>query len=537
MATPIRKRKWTLVLLAVILLVLISVAALIGVLRKDSTEQEPTTQPTTQATTQPEPSETTVPTTRPVETTQPTTQPAETTIPTTQPEETTQPTTEPMETTPPTTQPVETTPPTTEPDEGAAVTPDYGEYINVGYGYIAEIINYSAETFNGKTKDDYTAPIRNYLPAGTVDYASTKIVSNSTMDYVLLRCGRRVYLEKSNKPSTTKVPVVECYYGTLPDHNEVGFADMFREDHYTILTLDVLWKAPFYFDILPQEYNAPSHRDYTIDSFTAEYIDITFCYATVFEGEVQIPEDDKLFASAKVIQNESDCTLRLYLKKTGGFYGYDSYYNEAGQLCFKFLNPVSASKTSENRYGADLSGIRIFIDVGHGGLDGGKSVKYDGKSVEEADLNLKVAKALQKELESMGATVILNRTDDSRINADDRVRQFKEANADLCIAIHHNSDSGVGTAKGLLVCYSTPMSHNIAQLMYKKNVNAGIYRANVIDWHYYFVAKQTDCPVVLMECGFMSNTKDLEDMLSSSITEKKAVAMAEAVATYFLKLK
>lgn len=436
---------------------------------------------------------------------------------------------------PETTVPESTAPKTTAPP--ASVTPDYGEYIDVGSGYIAEIVTYSAETFNGKTSDDYSAPIRNFLPEGTVDYASTRIVSNSTMNYVLLRCGRRVYLEKNNNPSTAKLPVVACYEGTLPDHNEVGFVSMKKEGHFTILTMDVMWKAPFYFDILPQEYIDPDTRDYRVTAFTAEYVDITFCYATVFEGTVSIPSDNPLFSSAQVTQNESDCTLRLYLKKTGGFYGYDSYYNENDQLCFKFLNPVSAAKTTKNSYGTDLTGIRILIDVGHGGVDcGSVATSAAGKEIEESDLNLTVAKALQKELESMGATVILNRTDDSKLTVDDRTKNLKDVSPDICICIHHNSDGGVGVATGLQVCYSTPMSRDLATLMYNKTVSAGIYNDSFMSWHYYFVAKQTNCPIVLMECGYMSNPSDLADMLDSGVTQQKARAMAQAVAAYFLNI-
>lgn len=423
------------------------------------------------------------------------------------------------------------------PSEPLPQIPDYGEYVDVGTGYIAEVITYTAETFNGQTSDDYSAPIRNYLPEGTVDYASTKIISNSTMDYVLLRCGRRVYVEKNNLPSTTKLPVVECYEGTLPDHNEIGFVSVTREDHFTILTLDVLWKAPFYINIGPQEYLDPSQRDYRVTEFTAEYIDITFCYATEFSGTVTIAADDPLFRSAVVVQGESDCTLRLYLKETGGFYGYDSYYNENDQLCFKFLNPVKATATTANSYGADLTGIRIMIDVGHGGVDvGGVGTNSDGKSVYEADLNLSLAKVLQQELESMGATVILNRTEDTVLRVDERTQMLKDVWPDICICIHQNSCPEDTSVNGLQMCYSTPFSHDLGTLMYEYTMDAGIYRDGLTSWHYYFVAKQTNCPVVLMECGYLSNSRDLTNMQSRSVLLQKAQAMAGAVAEYFLNI-
>ena len=75
-------------------------------------------------------------------------------------------------------------------------TPEGGKYINVGSGYICEIITYSAETFDGRTTDEFSRPTNNYLPEGTVDYCSTELVNGR---YALLRSGHRVYVEKKNK--------------------------------------------------------------------------------------------------------------------------------------------------------------------------------------------------------------------------------------------------------------------------------------------------------------------------------------------------
>ena len=414
------------------------------------------------------------------------------------------------------------------------VTPNYGEYIDVGSGYIVEVITFSAETFDGTTNDDKSAPIRNYLPAGTVDYGSTELVTNGSNSYRLLRCGRRVYVKKNNWPAKDKVQVVDCYKGTLPDHNEIGFASLTQEGSHTVITFDAMWKAPFYFDLLPQKYIDPDNRDYRVTELTAEYVDITFCYATVFEGEVEIPADNPLFKSAELKKNQSDCTLRLYLKKTGGFYGWDAYYNDKDQLCFKFLHPAKAT-AADNAYGADLTGVRILLDVGHGGIDPGTIRKnFNGKDVSEADRNLALALILQEELESMGATVIMNRTDDSTINTDERIQHVKEVSPDLCIAIHHNSINGYPNHSGVEVCYSTPFSAKAAQLIFEETEETGVYKKSYLKWHYYYVARQTVCPVVLTENGFLSNDTELSKMLDESVLLTKAQAMARGTAQYFL---
>jgi len=418
-----------------------------------------------------------------------------------------------------------------------AVTPDYGNYIDVGSGYIVEILGNSAETFNGKTRDDYSDPRNNYLPAGTVDYGSSKVVYDTTgkIAYRLLRCGRRVYVQKNNYPPPENwVKVVDCYKGTLPDHNEIGFSGWSQSGHFTELTLDTLWKAPFYFDIAPQSYADPGSRNFLVSDLTAEYIDITFCYATVFEGQVQVPANNPLFRSAELTRRESDCTLRLYLKEKGGFYGWDAYYNDNDQLCFKFLNPVKAT-AADNIYGADLTGIRIMIDVGHGGMDGGSAVKDpSGSTVEEAERNLVLAMALKRELESMGATVILNRTGDESLTVDERNSFIKEQAPDFCIALHHNAYAPLSSVNGCEVRYFGPTSQAAAQEIYQQIVAGNIYNKTALKWHVYYVARQTVCPVVLIEAGYMTNPQDLAGMLDPETISRKAEDMAQGIANYFL---
>jgi len=417
-----------------------------------------------------------------------------------------------------------------------SVTPNYGKYMDVGSGYIAEIITYNAETFNGKTTDDYSSPLNNYLPEGTMDYCSVNTVGGSTVAYRPLRCGYRVYETKRNMPMATRIPVVNCYKGTLPDHNEVGLASLSVSGHHTVLTFNTMWKAPFFFDIAPQSYNNPGTRDFRITNLTAEYIDITFCYATVFNGTVQIPSNNPLFKSAELIRRDSDCTLRLRLKKTGGFYGWDAYYNENDQLCFSFLNPVKAT-AAENLYGVNLAGITVMIDVGHGGADGGAVGKdANGNQVEEADRNLALALALKKELESVGATVVMNRETDVRLTADERFQLLRQLSPDICIAIHHNAIDGHPDYGGLEVFYFTPFSMNLAKEMEQESEETEIYARSYLGWHTYYLSRQTNCPVVLMENGYLTNVTDATNSTDPVIIQKKAAAMTQGVANYFLQM-
>lgn len=415
-----------------------------------------------------------------------------------------------------------------------SVTPTGGKYINVGSGYIAEVVNYSAETMDPYDNDGYSRPTNNYLPQGTLDYCSPDImVSNDgTNNYRMLRCGWRVFTYKNNPPAK-KTKVIDCYIGRLPDHNELGFASMTDNGQFTVLVLDTMWKAPFRFELEAQDYANPNGgggRSYEISNFTSSYLDITFCYATVFEGTVDVGENP-IFSSAVLTQNESDCTLRLYFKKAGGFYGWDAWYNAQGQLCFKFLNPKKATAAS-NAYGANLTGIRIMIDVGHGGSDPGTVSKVLGTTYRESERNMAMAQALKLELESMGATVVLNHNNNT-LTVDERILTLKGWNPDLCIAIHHNATTNT-TSRGFDAFYYAPFSHNITHAVNNATTAANIYTSTNVGWHVYYIGRQSNCPVVLTENGYMSNKDDMAAIADSQTVTQKVQAIAKGVADYYL---
>ncbi len=416
------------------------------------------------------------------------------------------------------------------------VTPDTAPYRDVGSGYIVEIVDVNAETFNGENVDDKSIPTMNYLPKGTVDYGSQGVYHNSSANryYYLLRCGVRVYNRNDNKP-LGMAPVVDCYNGMLPDHNEINVAAMEIEGHHTLLTLDCLWKAPFFFDEEPQAYRTENWHRFILDEYNPTYVDITFCYATVFTGSIEIPEDHPLFSKAEVIQNEADYTLRLYLKAPGAFYGWNAYYNENDQLCFRFLNPVTVSE-ADNAYGADLTGITVMLDVGHGGEDPGAYYSDShGKGWKESERNLTLANLVKAELESIGATVIMNRTAETRTTTrTERIAYLLTEAPDYCLCIHHNADIAKALT-GYESWYFTGHSRDAAEHMLKTNLANDVYQQGNLSWHQYFVARQTVCPVVLAENGYMSNKWEMDRIADAGIMLQKAQALTQGVVNYFLE--
>lgn len=413
-------------------------------------------------------------------------------------------------------------------------TPLGGKYVNVGSGKIAEIINYQAETFDAKSTNDWSRPTNNYLPKGTVDYAAQQYYYyKDQKQYALLRCGYQVYTSRKDNPGNEYVAVVREYAGQLPDHNEVGIAAFTSEGNHTLLTMDTLWKAPFYFDIMPQQYNNPSRQDYTISNVSFNYIDITFCYSTVFNGELPDLTDNPIFQSAQIIQNQSDYTLRLYLKKQGGFYGWDSYYNANGQLVFEFLNPAKVT-AAENSYGTDLTGVKILLDVGHGGKDPG-AVSFSN-TYTEAERNLFLANKIKAELESIGATVYLTRTGNTTSTTDDKMTMIERLKPDYCLAIHHNSND-YSSPNGFDSYYFSPFAKKAAEYVWMHTSNTTIYRDCGLSWHYYFMARSTNCPVVLTENGFISNSYDYNHIINDASNTEKARAITNGIVEYFRSIQ
>ncbi|MBQ0083819.1 MAG: N-acetylmuramoyl-L-alanine amidase, partial [Clostridiales bacterium] len=409
-----------------------------------------------------------------------------------------------------------------------AVTPKGANYIDVGSGLIATIVADSAETFDGNTTDDLSRPTNNYLPKGTQDYCAEGTVSNGDNTYYKLRCGRRVYTT-TYPDNSYKLTVATTSLGKLPDHNEIKVSSFQNDGQYQYLKLDTLWKAPFYFELKDQNYTNAKYQDYTFSSVTFSYIDITFCYATVMEGEISLPENNPIFKSAEIIKNQYDYTLRLHLNKVGGFYGWNAFYDNDGKLVFKFLNPAKMENPDS------LSGIKIFIDVGHGGSDSG--AQSFGKGQYEKTRNLYLAGVLKTKLEALGATVIMDRTEDKFISPPNRMELIRNAGADFCIAIHHDYSSNA-SRNGFGSYHFTPYSKVAADLVDEKMDATGIFRTDwKVRFHYFYGARVTDCPVVLTENGFMSNQQDYYDILDPGINDKKAQALTDAILSYFRSIQ
>ena len=100
---------------------------------------------------------------------------------------------------------------------------------------------------------------------------------------------------------------------------------------------------------------------------------------------------------------------------------------------------IAAILPSGSRAAAAEEKTIICIDPGHGGLDKGAEIEYDGTAVLEKYLNLNIAKKLARALAQYeNVEIVLTRSGDKEISIKDRVDLAVKANADVLISLHNN---------------------------------------------------------------------------------------------------
>lgn len=211
-------------------------------------------------------------------------------------------------------------------------------------------------------------------------------------------------------------------------------------------------------------------------------------------------------------------------------------------LNFK-ADSVQASKNVEK----EKSEFTIVVDAGHGGFDPGK-VGINNEL--EKDINLSIAMKLKEKLEEKNMTVIMTRTEDIALNDEsasgkktsdmrNRVKIINEANADVCISIHQNSYTSKEVKGAQIFYYSkSDDGKRLAELIQeslKETLNDGNKRKEKENNNYYMLLK-SECPSVIVECGFLSNWEDATNLKDEFYQYKIAEAICSAVERYLLNI-
>lgn len=193
----------------------------------------------------------------------------------------------------------------------------------------------------------------------------------------------------------------------------------------------------------------------------------------------------------------------------------------------------------------DVQGERrvVVIDAGHGGDDPGK-VGING--VNEKELNLQIAELVKVFLEANDVEVVMTRDSDAGLHDADasnkkvqdmkrRIALIDETAPTLTVSIHQNSYPEE-YVHGAQVFYYTGsvQGQRLAETIQRQLVervdpeNKRQIKAN----DSYYLLKKTGTPIVIVECGFLSNRAEAEKLCTREYQERIAWAIHMGILQY-----
>lgn len=175
---------------------------------------------------------------------------------------------------------------------------------------------------------------------------------------------------------------------------------------------------------------------------------------------------------------------------------------------------------------------KVCIDPGHGGVHCGAC--YYGRKEKDAalDISLHVAEMLKRD----GIDVVLTRKKDVDVSLKRRCEICNENKCDAFVTIHLNACKdptvhGVETYK-----WPTSSKPEIADNIQAELVEATHFKnRGVKTSSVYYVLRHTKAPAFVVECGFMSYSKECEKLFDSDFQKKVASAIACGIIKSFPK--
>ncbi len=195
-----------------------------------------------------------------------------------------------------------------------------------------------------------------------------------------------------------------------------------------------------------------------------------------------------------------------------------------------------------------FGGNTVVIDAGHGGEDGG-AIGLNG--VLEKNINLQISQKLELLLNFVGVNTEMTRRDDTALCTDDSLTLRQRKIADLksrvnliagisdgiLISIHQNSFPEDESCHGAQVFFSknniesSYLAKNI-QLVLTEKIDTTNKRVERESPSSVFLMKKSNCPAVLVECGFLSNEKENTLLVDNSYQLKLSAGIVSGYLKY-----
>lgn len=189
----------------------------------------------------------------------------------------------------------------------------------------------------------------------------------------------------------------------------------------------------------------------------------------------------------------------------------------------------------------------VVIDAGHGGEDGG-TIGING--CYEKDLNLSLAKKLKTYLSSMGIKCVLTRNSDTLLydrNADyegrkkhlDMLARLEITNSyenAIFVSIHQNAFPQE-KYRGLQIYYSENNDNSLLiakgiEEVVKSTLQPQNNRVAKASGGNIYLLDKLDCPALLIECGFLSNSEECALLCTDEYQNKLCAVIAARIAEF-----
>ncbi len=185
----------------------------------------------------------------------------------------------------------------------------------------------------------------------------------------------------------------------------------------------------------------------------------------------------------------------------------------------------------------------VVIDAGHGGDDPGK-VGING--ADEKQVNLQIAMLVKEYLEAADVKVVMTReTEDGLYDAGAsnkkvqdmkrRIELIEKTAPDITVSIHQNSYPEEYVHGAQVFYYESSASGKKladclqGQLVEKADPdNKRQIKAN----NSYYLLRKTPVPIVIVECGFLSNREEAEKLCSEEYQNRVAWAIHLGILQY-----
>jgi len=236
-------------------------------------------------------------------------------------------------------------------------------------------------------------------------------------------------------------------------------------------------------------------RPFRVNQIADDRLELTIYGAMSWTDLIIQPHGSRAVDELRWTQLDSTTWKLIAYLDPAWFLGWETHFDDDHDLIWTIHETPEIQRQP-------LKGVRILLDPGHGGSD---YSAIGSTGLPEKTANLRLARAVTRELQNAGAEVIPTRTEDITYGLYDRVVFANENQPDLCLSLHHNAlAQGVRPFEhhGASVHYYHRHSHDLAESVYGAILNGG-WPGHELRYQDLAMVRPSLCPAILIEAGFM----------------------------------